>query len=69
MSMDTQIKQQHALRIARDILSRADFLDVVEDELIDDASDDDLRDIHDLIRDVEVSFAAPSTDGTETWES
>ena len=48
--MTEEEKREHALRIVTEILEDADFSYVYEDEELEDASDDDLRDIHWLIR-------------------
>lgn len=42
-------KKQHALRIARDILFDSEFSWVHEDEELEDASMDDILDIHHMI--------------------
>ena len=48
--MTEEEKREHALRIVTEILEDADFSYVYEDEELEDASDDDLRYIHWLIR-------------------
>ena len=45
---DEELKE-HARRIAKDHLQDFEFLSVVEDEDLEDASEEDLRAIHDLI--------------------
>lgn len=49
--MSDQEKLEHALRIAKEALEDIDFSYVYEDEdLPENASEDDWRDIHDIIR-------------------
>lgn len=48
--MDTRERENHAERIARQILENADYSYVCEDEELEDASEDDWRAIHDLIQ-------------------
>lgn len=42
-------KKEHAKRIAEEHLGDFEFLNVVEDEELEDTSEDDLLDIHTLI--------------------
>ena len=42
-------KKQHALRIAREMLFNAKFSLVYEDEELEDASEDDMLDIYNMI--------------------
>lgn len=42
-------KKQHALRIAKGMLFDAEFSLVYEDEELEGASEDDMRDIHNMI--------------------
>ena len=55
--MTEEEKRQHALRIAAEILSLADFSYVCEDKSLEDATERELREIHDMIySEVEVTF-------------
>lgn len=55
--MTEEEKREHALRIAAEILSDVDFSYVYEDEELEDASEDDQRDIYRLIyREAKVFF-------------
>ena len=47
-------KREHALRIAEDIICNTDYSFVYEDEELEDASEEDLEDIYQMLRYVKV---------------
>lgn len=47
--MTEEEKREHALRIAREVLLDTDFSLVAEDEELEDASEDDMLDIYNMI--------------------
>ena len=47
-------KREHALRIAEDIIRNADYSFVYEDEELEDASEEDLGDIYQMLLYVKV---------------